>query len=179
MWRAVPLGLLVTAVASSAVAQEAPLRPGQRVRVQSAIVNTPVVTGAVEAIRPDTLVVRPEDGASGGVATAIPLSSIARLQVSQGRHSKWVTGLVVGLGIGVGGGAILGATTCEGDFLFTTGDCAVMGATLFGAVGAVSGTVVGLLTKSERWESVPVNRVRPTVGRGFNGRANFGIAVVL
>jgi hypothetical protein len=177
MWRAVPWGLLVAAVASSAVAQEAPLRPGQRVRVRSAVAHTPVVTGAVEAIRPDTLVVRPEDGA--GVATAIPVSSIAQLQVSQGRHSKWVTGMAIGAGVGAVAGAIIGAATGREDWLTSTGEYAVMGAVLFTPIGALTGAVIGLQVKTERWESVPLDHLRPSAGLGSHGRFTFGIAVAL
>jgi hypothetical protein len=178
MCRAAMFGLLVAAVApSAAVAQEpTPVQPGQRVRVRSLLAHRPVVTGAVESIGRDTLVVRPEAGA----AAAIPLSSIARLEVSRGRHSRWLTGLVVGAGAGAVTGAIIGAATHdEDDWLFSAGENAVLGAVLFTPIGALTGTVIGLLVKTERWKSVPLDRVRPTVGGGSHGRVTVGIAVAL
>jgi hypothetical protein len=182
MRRAAILGLLVAVVGSSAaVAQEpAPLQPGQRVRVRSTVAHAPVLTGAVESIGRDTLIVRREDGAAAGVATAIPFSGIAQLQVSQGRHSRWVRGMLIGAGVGAVAGAIIGAATYdEDDWLFSTGENAVLGALLFTPIGALTGAVIGLQVKTERWEGVPLDRVRPAVGGGAHGRVSFGIAVAL
>jgi hypothetical protein len=171
--------ILATVARSGVVAQVGgPVQPGQRVRV-SRIEHTPAIIGEIGAIVADTLIVRHPGGLGGTATTAIPLSSIARLQASRGQRSKWATGLLVGLGVGVGGGAVVGAATCHGDLLLTTGDCAVMGAALFGAIGAVSGTVVGLLVKTERWETVPLDRVSPRVSWGPNGRLAFGLRLGL
>lgn len=180
MRRAAMLGLLVAAVASAAaVAQEpAPVHPGQRVRVRSTVAHAPVLTGAVESIGRDTMIVRHEDGA--GVATAIPLSSVAQLQVSQGRHSKWVTGLLIGAGVGAVAGAIIGAATYdEDDPFFSAGENALAAALLFTPIGGLAGAIIGLQVKTERWESVPLDRVRPAVGGGSHGRVTFGVAVAL
>jgi hypothetical protein len=150
--------LLGSAAWSEAVAQNpVPLQPGQRVRVQFADPRTPVLTGAVQAIGPDTLVVHPDGGPGAKSVTAIPLSSVAGLQVSRGRHSKWATGLLIGLGAGAVTGAILGATS-RSDWLFTSTDMATIGAVTFGAVGGVVGVIIGALTKTERWEAVPIPR---------------------
>jgi hypothetical protein len=179
MCRAALLGLLVAAVASSAAVAQVggPVQPGQRVRVRSTIAHAPELTGVVETVRPDTLMVRDGDR---GVATAVPLSSIDRLQVSQGRHSKWLTGLVVGAGVGAVTGAIIGAATHkENDILFSTGDNAVLGAVVFTPVGALTGTVIGLLVKTERWQTVPLDRVSPSVAPGPDGRLNFGVTLAL
>jgi hypothetical protein len=171
--------MLAVVARSGAVAQVGgPVQPGQRVRVQSTVAHTPVLIGAVEAVGTDTLVVRRADGAGAGVATAMPLSSIARLQVSRGRHSKWLTGLALGAGVGAASGAVIGAATHkDNDILFSTGDNAVLGAIVFTPVGALTGMVIGLLVKTERWQTVPLDRVSPSMGRGPDGRLNFAVRV--
>jgi hypothetical protein len=182
MVRSASLGALLAGVAwSAALAQApAPVQPGQRVRVQSTVAHTPVLIGAVEAIGADTLVVRHDDGAGAGVATAIPLSSIARLQVSRGRHSKWLTGLVLGAGVGAAAGAIIGAATHdENDFLFSAAGDAVLGAIVLTPVGALTGMVIGLLVKTERWRTVPLERVSPRVAWGPTGRLSVGVRIAL
>lgn len=176
MCRTALLAALTTAITSSASLGQVPgpVRPGQRVRVESTVEHTPMIIGEIGAITADTIVVRHPGGTGAIETTAIPLSSIARVQASRGQHSKWLTGLGLGLGIGAGGGAIVGAATCEGDWLFTTGDCALMGAALFGAVGAVTGTVVGLLVKAERWETVSLDGLHVSIVPDAD---SFGIGV--
>ena len=137
MRRAVLLAMVLSGVAGSdALAQaDAPLQPGQRVRVRSTA-YTPELTGVIEAIRPDTLVVRNQDRS---VPTAVPLATVDRLQVSHGRHSHWMTGAAIGFGVGAASGAAIGAASGE-DWLFTSSENAFLGAILFAPIGAVTGT---------------------------------------
>jgi hypothetical protein len=179
MQRAVLLGLTFAGVVwSNAAAQtQASVQPGQRVRVRSTVAHTPELVGVVETIKPDTLMVRDDDRS---MATAVPLATVDRLQVSRGRHSKWITGAAVGFVVGAGTGAILGAAGHnESDFIFGPGASAFLGAVLLAPVGALTGTVVGLLVKTERWQTVPLGRVGPSVGRGPDGRLTLGVRVAL
>lgn len=173
------LALVIAALAgipsAAAVAQAAGLHPGQRVRVTSAAEAAPVRTGVIETIDRHTLHLRT---AGDTVATAIPMASIARVQVSRGRHSKWLTGLAIGMGAGAVGGAILGGSS-EDDLLFSSGDKAVIGAVGFGVLGGAVGVVAGALTKTERWETVPVDRVTVSLKPGPGGRLTLGFRIAL
>jgi len=175
---ALVIGALAGIPNAAAVAQAAALHTGQRVRVTSAVEATPVRTGVIEALDPDTLHLRHTGKAGDTVATAIPMASIARVEVSRGRHSRWLTGLAIGMGAGAAGGAILGASS-EDDLLFSSGDKAVIGAVGFGMLGGAVGVVAGALTKSERWETVPANRVTVTLAPGPGGRLKLGFRIAL
>jgi len=169
--------LLGSAVLPEVVAQKPTLvQPGQRVRVQSALARTPELIGGVQSISPDTLVVRHADGAGASAATAIPLVYITRLEVSRGQHSRWARGLLIGLGVGATTGVILGATS-DSDWLFSKSDLALMGAVVMAPVGGFVGLVVGALTKSERWETVPLPRAGKSVTLGPPGRFGLGVRV--
>jgi hypothetical protein len=161
-------------VGANALAQaNAPVQPGQRVRVRSTVTSTPELTGVVEAVRPDTLLVRDDDRS---VATAVPLPTVDRLQVSLGRHSHWVRGAGIGFVVGAVTGAVLGAAGHnEEDVFFGPGATAFMGAILLSPIGAATGALVGLMVKTERWETVSLDRVAPTVSGGLDGRLSVGL----
>ncbi len=179
--------MLVAAVGLSCIAYSdalaqaaAALREGQRVRVTSSVERTPVMTGVIGAVGADTILLRHKDRAGDSVATSIPLSSIARLQVSSGRHSRWLTGLLVGLGAGAASGAIIGVATGDGDDpLLGPGHYALMGAVVCAPVGGIVGVVIGALTKTERWQTVPLDRVGLSIAPGPDGRLNIGVRLTL
>ena len=118
------------------------------------------LTGTLEEWGSDTLYVVP-DGASQDVpASAIPLSTLSKLEISEGLKSNAGKGALIGGGIGlVVGGAmsiIAGSTVdtevTSTDYLIFTG---------FVTVGGVGiGALVGALIKSERWEELPLDRLR-------------------
>lgn len=174
---ALVIGALAGIPNAAAVAQTAALHTGQRVRVTSAVEATPVWTGVIEAIDADTLHLR-HAGKAGDTVANIPMASIARVEVSRGRHSRWLTGLAIGMGAGAAGGAILGASS-EDDLLFSSGDKAMIGAVGFGVLGGAVGVVAGALTKTERWETVPVDRVTVTLAPGPGGRLKLGFRIAL
>jgi len=181
MVRSASFGVLLASVAWSVAFAQAPasVQPGQRVRVQSRAAQVPTLTGVVQAFNVDTLVLHPDAQDGAGAALAIPVASIERLQVSRGRHSKWLTGLVIGAGVGAVSGAIIGAATGEEDWLTSTGEYAVMGVVLFTPIGALTGTLIGLMVKTERWETAPLTGVAPTVSRGPGGRVSVGLRLTL
>ena len=80
------LVMLLTGVAGpDAIAQaNAPVQPGQRVRVRSTVTSTPELTGVVEAVRPDTLMVRDGDRS---VATRCRRVAPTVSRGPDGRHS--------------------------------------------------------------------------------------------
>ncbi len=180
MLRPAVLALLLGGAAWSAAVAQKPtfLQPGQRVRVQSALVRTPELIGGVQSISVDTLVVRHVDGTGVSTATAIPLVYITQLDVSRGQHSKWLAGLGIGLAAGATAGAILGASTGN-DRLFSRGALAFLGAMFVAPIGGVTGLIVGALTKTETWETVPIPRVGKGVVVGPHRRIAVGVRMGL
>jgi hypothetical protein len=180
MLRPALFGLLLAAAAwSDALAQsQAAVQKGQRVRVRFAAAHTPDLVGVVRAIRTDTLVVSRDSEPGGRMVTAFPLSSVSRLQVSRGRHSRWGRGLLIGLGAGAVTGAILGATV-QPDWFFTRRVLVEMGAVVFAPIGGAVGVVIGALTKTEQWETVPLPGSRGAAGAGMDARLTLGLRVAL
>ncbi len=179
MLRPAALGLVLAGAAlPNALAQKvAPLQPGQRVRVHSALARTPELIGGVQSVGPDTLVVRYVDGGAS-MATAIPLAYVTRLEVSRGQRSHWVRGLVIGLAAGATTGVILGATS-EGDWLFSKSDLALMGAVVMAPIGGLVGLGIGALMRTERWETVSLPRPAKSVTLAPRRRLALGVRLTL
>ncbi|PYO40790.1 MAG: hypothetical protein DMD33_16110 [Gemmatimonadetes bacterium] len=136
--------------------------PGDRVRVVAPVVSKASLTGTIVSRGADTLWLEVEDRPA---PLAIPFTAIQRLEASRGRHSNVLTGLLVGLGVGAAGGAIGGAACGESFLCPGPGAGAVVGALAL----SIPGLVIGALTHSERWESVPLNRVSLSAVRGTAG----------
>jgi hypothetical protein len=152
-------------------------RVGERVRVTSAFERSPRMKGWVGSVTADTLFLHPTNR-MGDVATAIPLASVTRLDVSQGRRSHWVRGLLIGAAVGATTGAILGAASRdEDDWLVLTEVTMMYGVILFTPLGAGVGLIVGGVWRTEQWESVPLDRVGPHVASGPQARLSLGARV--
>jgi hypothetical protein len=180
MHRPTFLTVALACFASSHALAQTPAVPrvGQRVRVTSAIDHTPVLKGQVGAISADTLLLRQADGDGNTLNTAIPLGSIAQLDVSRGRRSHWVRGLVIGTVMGAAAGAAIGAASRdENDWLVLTEVTALYGAMVFAPIGGGVGLIVGALARTERWETVPLDRVGPHIARGPGGGLSLGARV--
>jgi len=136
--------------------------PGDRVRVVAPVVSKASLTGTIVSRGADTLWLEVADRPA---PLAIPFTAIQRLEASRGRHSNVLTGLLVGLGVGAAGGAIGGAACGESFLCPGPGAGAVVGALAL----SIPGLVIGALTHSERWESVPLNRVSLSAVRGTAG----------
>jgi hypothetical protein len=160
----VPLVVLGFTSFTSATAQEQPpLEPGQRVRVTAPDLAIHNQAGRFEAVRGDSLVL------AGAVSTmTFPVASITRLEVSRARKSHTLIGAGIGFVVGALAGAAVGPSAI-------TGDISKGGARLFGAgIGALGGTVLGLavgaISKSDRWEEVPLDRLRVSFAPQADGR---------
>jgi len=128
-------------------AREWPIAAGARVRVVSSAVGSVPQTGRVIAAGDDTLTFRP---AAEDIAVTIPTSSILKLQVSEGTHTRKAQGSLYGFLIGAGTGAILGAASykksdCSELCIFPDSRAfdATLGGALLGIAGAIVGTIVG------------------------------------
>ncbi len=195
---------------ASATAQ-VPIRPGARVRVTRPPLcasNTRCVkwprqsVGTVLAWDADSLVVQ-----SNGNSLALPLDSVTKLEVSQGKKSFTLEGAVLGL---LGGGVLgvlaeisaghekeKGKKICKlfiGDILVETGrpseiSCREEPGTpeTWGSpswrgatIGAVLGAIAGGLiggSMSDRWQEIPLEQVRVRVTKRRDGRFALGASV--
>ncbi len=120
----------------------------------------------------------------------VPRDSLTRLEVSRGFKRRWVNGAVVGGIIGLAAGT--SAAVIEGWPFETVQDCAdrlpdeqlacnlaFVGwrVALGAAVGAALGAVAGSAFKTERWQEVPLDRLRVQPVVMADGR--FGVAASL
>jgi hypothetical protein len=131
----------------------------QRVGVEGAV-------GTVLALRPDTIVVDNDE------LLVLAISSLTKLEVSRGTESRARTGGIVGLV----GGAVAGAVICiasqcsltsqSGEPLEDEGlNSIALAAALGGVAGYGVGVLIGSTIKVDRWEDVPLDRLRVTIAR--------------
>ncbi len=124
--------------------------------------------GTLSTLSANTLEVA--DGADGLV---FALASVTRFDVYSGRKSH----LWVGAGIGLLAGAGAGAVTWTDCGMVDDSQCRRYGALLFGGIGAVVGGVVGaFIWKTDKWEEVPLDRLRVSFAPKRDGFA-FGLSV--
>jgi hypothetical protein len=131
------------------------LHVGSRVRVATA--GTPGKrAGTIAALSPDTLRLLTYEA---GIELQVPVSTITSLEESQGEHTRILKGLGIGTGIGVGLGAIIGYASGDdppGFLSFTREDKAILAGGALGAVGLITGAVVGALNPREDWRPVTI-----------------------
>jgi hypothetical protein len=157
--------ILALASFTDATAQVLPLQPGQRVRVTAPALGILKQPGSFQAQHGDTLVV---------IADSVrhyPLTSVTRLERYRGRGSAWATGLGVGAIVGAMVGSGVGVAVAAGeDDPFISHEVIVAAGGVTGAVsGALVGLIVGGLIKTDKWEKVPLERLRVSVVAQRNG----------
>lgn len=161
-------------------AQSPEMEPGTPVRVahycargaptqQRFVVTgtTRVLTGEFLSAAADTI--RMSTG-HPAVVHVLPAACVLGISVRDG----WGAHTVTGLGLGLMGGALLGALVGSGVDFCILGDCGPatgLGAILGAPVGLVIGGAVGALIRTPRWRSIQVARGTPTVGLGGGGVA--------
>jgi hypothetical protein len=162
----IPLGLAILLLVSrSDLRAQAPPDSGNRLRITSPQVPRGRTVGTLDRVTPDSIVL---------AGLTISRSSISRLEVSAGRRSQWP----IGLGLGAGGGALLGAVT--GTLLCLSPndgeddhDAAASCALELGGLGAVAGLIVGGiiggLTHRDRWRSITLTNLRVVSQLRSNG----------
>ncbi len=169
------VALILTASADLFAQQEPPVAPGDRVRV-SRLGTVPPLVSTVLAFKADTLVLDAEDRVA---PLEVPLSLVKKVEVSRGQKSNAVSGALWGGLVGAAFGAILGVAAWSGsdsdDFISFGPEAVAVGAGVLGGVGAGVGLLIGAATRSDRWEEVPLDRLRVNMVSRRNG----GLAIRL
>ena len=140
--------------------ESSPVVPGARVRIKARSVSKHRLVGTVVTVGPDTLQFRSKKHAA---PLAIPIASLEKLDVSTGSKGNFANGAIMGLVSGGAVGAIIGlaAGDDESGFLqFSAQDKAAMAGGLLGGVGLLFGAAIGASIKSDKWESVSLERMR-------------------
>lgn len=132
------------------------LQAGAKVRLH--VVGQPTISGVLLGPVRDSVRL----SAVGG-SRAISLGELRRMSVSAGRESVGRSMLRkggIGALAGLLGGVILGFADGDDDprgwFAMSASEKAAVGGVFLGGVGFVGGSIVGLATRGERWESAPV-----------------------
>jgi hypothetical protein len=144
--------------------------PGSRLRVLVPDSTDDWIKGSLLSLDADTLMLKvrfPEGPDFRGdyreleAPLAIPLSTISTLEMSRDRKSHTFLGAAIGLTVGVGIGVLSIRGTAENDL--AAGDAALIGAGLFGIPGALIGAAIGSSIKTDRWETVPFDKLHNNV----------------
>jgi len=158
--RLVPLfAVLLLAPFADAIAQEQPLQPGQRVRVTVPSLDVNKHKTTFQRLHGDTLVFS---------SASYAVSDVTRLDVHSGRKSHTWAGAGIGFLVGAVGGGIAGHQfgLCEDN----KAECALGGAGVFGLGGSLLGAAVGgFVWKTDKWQEVPLDRLRVSVVPTRNG----------
>ena len=162
-------------VALSSLALGQALEPGARVGLESRTLGADTRTGVIISSSADSLIVQPDRSRT---VARLARTDVSSVEVSVGHHRNAGRGAIVGLLVGVVGGAAIGAMTwepCNG-FCFlepdTRASSAALGAGVFGILGTVLGTIAGALDVTDEWRSVSI---KPDVALVRGGGGTFGL----
>jgi hypothetical protein len=167
------LAILVLAPFSDAIAQEVSLEPGQRVRITAPDLGINQQAATFDALDGGVLTVTADS------TMRCPLSDVTRLDVHRGQRGHTLLGGGVGFLVGGLVGVAVEAAAC-----WATGEhstCIDNGYVLFGGIGAALGTgwglAVGSVVRTDKWEEVPLDRLRVSVVPQRGGRFGFGVSI--
>jgi hypothetical protein len=171
--------LLLRCAVPALAGETTALEPGTRVRLTLPCDDarpTPTgsggatcrIEGRLDHLGPDGITLA---GASS--STRHPLASVTRIEISRGERSRWLAGAGAGLVVGAVGTYVAldrgGSTNpCDpsaNQDAIGQGSCLGLAAA-GGLAGAGLGALVGSLFRSERWEEVPEDRWRVSLGPG-------------
>ncbi len=151
-----------------------PVAPGTRVRITAPSLGADKLIGTVVPSPADTLMVRPADRMT---AVAIPLASMTRLEVRNGQKSHLLLGAAIGFVAGATSLGIGSAVVCNRE----DSDCSkyhtVTFTVLGGLSGGAAGALMGSLIQTDRWDRVPLERLRVGLAPRRGGGIRIGMAI--
>ena len=179
--------ILVQTAYGPCAAQEAPerittaLSPGKRVRIKAPSLADQGIVGEIVGLNADMLAVKSvgetprssRRGTSGirirRIYSAklfnIPLESVSKLEVSEGRKSRVRQGAFTGFAAGIVMGAIALASLCASycdpaEVIKDESGQVVKWSAILGGGGALLGAAIGSSRSEEKWRKVPLDRIR-------------------
>jgi hypothetical protein len=171
------LMVLATALLAPVVAdaQTPAVVAGTRVRVTAPSIDLRRHVTTIVDVRGDSIVF----GVSNN-SRSVALSDLTALEVSAGKHRRVLRSAGLGLGIGAIVGAVVGAATYEEcvptEFLGclapeSRAQSVAIGGVVLGGVGLLTGAVVGVLRRTDRWVSIDMPlraSIKPTASGGMS-----------
>ena len=154
--------------ASTEIAAQGPLASGSRVRVTAPECALRGEAATFRAFRADTLVLE---------TTQCPLASVTRLDVSGGQKSHALLGAGIGLAAGALGAVVICEVVEKGGCELADDDIRLEAALITGAIVGAAGGLVGYFIKTDRWEEVPLERLRVSFTPQPDGRFALGFSV--
>lgn len=148
------------------------IAPGAWVRIKAPSVSKRWLIGKIVTINADTLMLRSEKQAT---PLAISLASMTELEVSQGRKSNAGKGRRIGLLAGAGIGFPLGYAIGEEEV--SRGTVGARSAVFFGYIGLLVGAIIGSGTHTDKWQEVPLDRIRLSISPQRHGGLTAGARV--
>ena len=146
MKRSTVVALMIPVLAAPAGATAQDVARGSRVRVKTADSRS---VGTLTGTTGQLMTLRLENGSE----IQVPWATVERLDTSIGKRKNVGQGAAIGLGVGLLAG-VVAAKDCEGDFIFSEGECRGMAVTGLGLLGVIGGAIVGALVSTERWKEV-------------------------
>jgi hypothetical protein len=166
---AVLTAFLALAPFTSVIAQEPPpVQSGARVRVTAPRLGMSKQPATFQAIRGDTLVVLADS------TLHCPVEFVSELEVYRGRKSNSLLGAVIGAGAGLVWATYRATEECPGPLCE---EQIALGSMFCAGGGAIIGSLIGLAIRTDRWEEVPLSRLRVSLAPQRNGRLGFGLEV--
>lgn len=152
--------IALAVIASEAMAQVEPISfpTDETVRVWRYSVPEVPLTGRVSSWTLDSLYLEQTPGPQ----ETIPLSDLVRMEVSRSKGHAG-TGALVGGGIGAALGLAFGIAAANDDFVEAGGDDVLLVTAFMAASGAGLGALIGLLVRTEEWETVPLPARAPAI----------------
>lgn len=180
--------LLLPCAVPALAGETTPPEPGARVRltvpcddVQPARSSgaTCRIVGRLDHLGPEGITL-----AGASTSPRHPLASVTRIEVSRGERSRWRAGAGAGFVVGALGTYVAlnrgGSTNpCDpsaNQDAIGQGSCIGLAAA-GGLAGAGLGALVGSLFRSERWEEVPKDRWRVSLGPQPGGQLQLAVAL--
>ncbi len=163
----IAVALILMPFADLAAQQKTTVTPGSRIRASAPSVSSKPFVGDVVGWESDSLIVDArvwQKGTRLNQQVKVAMGSLTKLEVSRGRKSRFLQGLGYGFLVGAVTGTVIGAASGDDDpsqfFSMTAGEKAAVGAVSLGLLGGIVGGVIGLSSPAEKWEEVPLDRLR-------------------
>ena len=157
---------------SQGLPEAAPVTVGSRVRILAPTAFKGRVEGLIIEMDDKSLLL----GINDRVPLRISRQAITELDVSMGQHRHALKGAIIGVGVALAMSGFIALATRSDQGGNSQSGGAYFGLTL--ASGAIWGAGIGALSKGDRWSTVPLEKVRvslgPTRGHGFKLSVSLG-----